>query len=111
MNLNDIFSEVFFTPDKELLDIPSDENVDRSTVTFFKSTNGRRAHIPFAQYAVLGDSPDVTRMEAAPNALKHFYVLAQGQVGDDSKESIRRRVWLHRGVDERRLVLRRQEAC
>ena len=79
MDLNDIFSEMFFTPDEELLDIPSDENVDR-TVTFFTSTNERRAHTPFAQYTGLGDSPVVTRVEAAPNALKHFYVLAQGQV-------------------------------
>ena len=110
MDLNDIFSEVFFTPDEELLDIPSDNNVNR-TVTFFTSTNERRAHTPLAQYAILGDSPGVTRVEAAPNALKHFYVLAQGQVGDGSKESTRRRVWRQRGVDDRRLLLRRPEAC
>ena len=109
MNLNDIFSELLFTPDDELLDIPSDENVDLN-ITFFTSTNEGHAHIPFAQFTVLGFSSDVPGVEAAQNTLERFYVNGQDQAGDDSKDPARRRVRRHRGIGERGSVLRRQEA-
>ena len=60
MLLDDIFSGVFFTPDGDLLDVSSDEDVDLGVTLSSISISEGREDIPFAQYAVLGDSPDVT---------------------------------------------------
>ena len=51
---------MFFTPKVELLDVRSDEDVDLSVTLPSTSTSEHRAHTPFTQYAILGDSPDVT---------------------------------------------------
>ena len=58
--LDDIFSGVPLTPDGDLLDVSSDKDVGLNlTLSFFSSSEGRE-HTPFARYAVLGDSPDLT---------------------------------------------------
>ena len=46
--------------DGELVDVPSDEDINFDVTLFFTSTIEGRAHTPFSQYALLGDSPDVT---------------------------------------------------
>ena len=58
--LDNIFSGVLFTPDGDLLDVSSDEDVGRNVTLSSISSSEGRAHTPFARYAVLGDSPDLT---------------------------------------------------
>ena len=60
MVLDDIFSGVFFTPDGDLLDVSSDEDVGLNVTLSSISSSEGRAHTPFARYAVPGDSPDLT---------------------------------------------------
>ena len=58
--LADIFSGVLFTPDGDLLDVSSDEDVGLNVTLSSISSSEGRAHTPFARYAVLGDSLDLT---------------------------------------------------
>ena len=58
--LDNIFSGVLFTPDGDLLDVSSDEDVGLNVTLSAISSSEGRAHTPFVRYAVLGDSPDLT---------------------------------------------------
>lgn len=57
MNLDDVFSGVFFSPEGDLLDIPSEEDDDGNSLNLTLSSatisDGAR-HPQFAQFAVLG---------------------------------------------------------
>ena len=51
---------MFFTPDGDLLDVSSDEDVSLNVNLSSISSSEGRTHSPFAQYAILGNSPDLT---------------------------------------------------
>ena len=57
IRVDDIFSGVFSTPDGDLLEFLSDEDVDLNVTLSSTSSSEGWAHIPFAQYAVLRRQP------------------------------------------------------
>ncbi|CAM9863436.1 unnamed protein product, partial [Ectocarpus fasciculatus] len=54
LNLDDVFSGVFFSPDGDLLDIPSDGDESLNLTLSSTSISEGTVHPPFAQFAVLG---------------------------------------------------------
>lgn len=57
INLDDVFSGVFFSPDGDLLDISSDDDSLNLTLSSASISEGTR-HPQFAQFAVLGGNED-----------------------------------------------------
>ncbi|CAN0085466.1 unnamed protein product, partial [Ectocarpus sp. 8 AP-2014] len=56
LNLDDVFSGVFFSPDGDLLDIPSDGDESLNLTLSSTSISEGTTHTPFAQFAVLRGS-------------------------------------------------------
>lgn len=57
LNLDDVFSGVFFSPDGDLLDIPSDGDESLNLTLSSTSISEGTTHTPFAQFAVLSGRP------------------------------------------------------
>ena len=70
--LDGIFSWVLFTPDGDLLDVSSDEDVSLNVTLSSSSSNEGRAHTPFARYAVLADSPDLKEVGGLSGHVEEF---------------------------------------
>ncbi|CAN0236615.1 unnamed protein product, partial [Ectocarpus sp. 4 AP-2014] len=68
LNLDDVFSGVFFSPDGDLLDIPSDGDESLNLTLSSTSISEGTTRMPSAQYAVLSgtaDDGDTTAAAAA----------------------------------------------
>ena len=54
IRLVDVYSRVFFTPEGDMLDVPSNEDLGLNVTLSSITSSENRAHTPFPQYAVLG---------------------------------------------------------
>ena len=81
IRLDDIFSGAFFTSDGNLLDVLSEEDVGLNLTLPSISSSEGRAHTPFARYAVLGNSPDVTGGGGCSGQVEAFLRPRPGPTG------------------------------
>ncbi|CAN0514785.1 unnamed protein product, partial [Ectocarpus sp. 12 AP-2014] len=68
LNLDDVFSGVFFSPDGDLLEIPSDGDESLNLTLSSTSISEGTTNTPFAQFAVLSGTAGGVSAEAAAAA-------------------------------------------
>ena len=100
IRLDDTLSRVFFTPDGDMLDVLSDEDLGPNVTLSSTSSSEGRAYIPFVQYAAFGYNSDVMGGGGRSGHVGTFPRPGQGQTRHDFEDSAWRQLRWHRGIGE-----------